>query len=78
MILEWEVRKLYEESDGMLWYASVWLPPAEETEFVGTEDLPRVFRDNEVSKKFHEVKNIRFLGTLHLITTILRFIMKAP
>ena len=49
----------------MLWYANIWLPPAEETEFVGTEDLPRVFRDNEVSPKFHEVKNIRYLGTLY-------------
>ena len=64
MILEWEVQKLYEESAGMPWSAPVWLPPAEETEFVGTEDLPRVFLDNEVSPKFHEVKNIRYLGTL--------------
>ena len=45
---EVEIKNLYGNS-GILENKSIWLPPAEEPEFLGSENLERVFQDCEVS-----------------------------
>ena len=58
---------------------TIWLPTEDEPEYIGTENLARVFNDCEVSKIFSLAAKIMLFfrsSCFRRITTILRFIMK--